>query len=79
MWVGYNDNVKLKHCTSLNNPGAGAGAEQLFYQLRINDRIAKSLGAGAPSKFALLQYPGFADLRHKGSDKRAQDINGAGT
>ena len=28
MWVGYNDNVKLKHCTSLNNPGAGA--EQLF-------------------------------------------------
>ena len=27
--VGNNDNVKLKHCTSLNNPGAGAGAEQL--------------------------------------------------
>ena len=62
MWVGYNDNVRLKHCTSLNNPGAGAGAA-LFNQLRSwsrsNDRIAKrsGAGAGAPSKFALLQHP----------------------
>ena len=30
LWVGYNDNVKSKLCTSLNNSGAGAGAEQLF-------------------------------------------------
>ena len=40
MWVGYNDNVKLNHCTSLNNPGAGAGAEQLFL-------ISSGAGAGA--------------------------------
>ena len=40
MWVDYNDNVKLKHCTSLNNPGAGAGAEQLFL-------ISSGAGAGA--------------------------------
>ena len=40
MWMGYNDNVKLKNCTSLNNPGAGAGAEQLFL-------ISSGAGAGA--------------------------------
>ena len=44
-------------------PGAGAGAEQLFLisfgASRSNDRIAKSyeVGAGEPSKFALLQHP----------------------
>ena len=40
MWVGYNGNVKLKHCTSLNNPGDRAGAEQLFL-------ISSGAGAGA--------------------------------
>ena len=40
MWVGYNDNVKLKYCTSLKNPRAGAGAEQLFL-------ISSRAGAGA--------------------------------
>ena len=48
--MGYNDNVKLKLCTSLNNPGAGAAAEQLFL-------IRSRAEAGAPSKFALLQHP----------------------
>ena len=31
-------------------PGAGAGAEQLFF-------ISSGAGAGATSKFALLQHP----------------------
>ena len=38
--MGYNDNVKVKLCTSLNNPGAEAGAEQFFL-------ISSGAGAGA--------------------------------
>ena len=60
--MGYIDNVTLKHCNILKNPGAGDGAALLNQlQSRSNDRIAKSSGPGAEalSKFALLQHPGL--------------------
>ena len=56
----YNDNVKLKLSTSLNNPELNRNRAAFFNQLwsRSHVRIAQSSGAGAPSKFALLQHPG---------------------